>query len=403
MAVFKYKARNGDGTVVAGLVEAPESATATRLLHDKKLFIIGVSEVKEGLNLGSILAKFKRVGFGDVVTFTRQLATMVTAGLSLPEALTILRAQTTNQAFVRVLLDMEHHIVGGGNLADALSKHSDQFSAIYISLVRAGESSGTLDTVLDRLADSLESQREFHSKVSGALVYPIIILVGMVAVVAVMMVVVIPKLSDLYRDFDIKLPWSTQLLIGISTMAVKLWPIVIIGVVGLSIGFSKWKKTPLGELLMDSLVLKLPLFGDLLKKIILVEFTRTMAMLITSGIHILEALRILKDSLGNVLYRNAIDELSKKVEKGFPLGETFAQYPIFPPIVSQMIKVGEETGKLDDALLKLSKYFQSDSEHLVKGLTTAIEPIIMVVLGLGVGFIVISIITPIYSLTSAIK
>lgn len=403
MAIFKYKARSPEGTIVAGLVEAPESGSATRLLHDKKLFVIAVSEVREGLNIASLLARFKRVGFGDVVTFTRQISTMVTAGLSLPEALTILRSQTSNQAFARVLLDMEHHIVGGGNLADALAKHSDQFSNIYISLVRAGESSGTLDTVLARLADSMESQREFRSKVTGALVYPIIILVGMVAVVAVMMIVVIPKLNDLYRDFDIELPITTRILIAVSDTAVRWWPFVIAGGVGLWIGFSKWRKTPIGEFLVDSAILKLPLFGDLIKKITLVEFTRTMAMLITSGIHILDALRTLKDSLGNVLYRNAIDELAKKVEKGFPLGETFAQYQIFPPIVAQMIKVGEETGKLDDALLKLSKYFQSESEHLVKGLTTAIEPIIMVVLGLGVGFIVISIITPIYSLTSQIK
>lgn len=403
MAVFRYKARSSEGSIVAGLVEAPEASAATRLLHDKKFFVIAVSEVKEGINLASLVARFKRVGFGDVVTFTRQISTMVTAGLSLPEALAILQSQTSNQAFARVLLDMEHHIVGGGNLGDALAKHPENFSDIYISLVRAGESSGTLDTVLSRLADSMESQREFKSKVTGALIYPIIILIGMVAVVAVMMIVVIPKLNDLYRDFDIELPITTRILIAISDGAVRWWPFVIVGGVALWIGFAKWRKTPVGELLVDSAILKLPLFGDLIKKITLVDFTRTMAMLITSGIHILEALRILKDSLGNVLYRNAIEELAKKVEKGFPLGETFAQYQIFPPIVAQMIKVGEETGKLDDALLKLSKYFQSESEHLVKGLTTAIEPIIMVVLGLGVGFIVISIITPIYSLTSQIK
>ena len=167
--------------------------------------------------------------------------------------------------------------------------------------------------------------------------------------------------------------------------------------------FRKWRKTPEGELIVDTILLKIPLFGELQKKVMLVEFTRTLGMLIASGIHILEGLQILRASLGNVLFRNAIGEIGKKVEKGFPLGDTFAQYQIFPPIVSQMMKVGEETGKLDDTLLKLSKYFQSESENLVKGLTTAIEPIIMVVLGVGVGFIVISVITPIYNLTSQFK
>ena len=155
--------------------------------------------------------------------------------------------------------------------------------------------------------------------------------------------------------------------------------------------------------MVDSITLKIPLFGDLTKKVLLVEFTRTLAMLISAGIHILQGLQTLRDSLGNVLYRNAIDEIGKKVEKGFPLGETFAQYDVFPPIVSQMMKVGEETGKLDDTLVKLSRYFESESEHLVRGLTTAIEPIIMIVLGVGVGFIVISVITPIYNLTSQFK
>ena len=173
--------------------------------------------------------------------------------------------------------------------------------------------------------------------------------------------------------------------------------------VGFGIAFTRWRKTPLGEFLVDSFILKIPILGDLQKKIILVEFTRTLGMLISSGIHILEGLRVLNDSLGNVLYRRAVTEISARVEKGFPLGVTFSQYSIFPPIVSQMMRIGEETGKMDETLGKLSKYFESEVEYLVKGLTTAIEPIIMVILGVGVGFIVISIITPIYNLTSQIK
>jgi len=328
---------------------------------------------------------------------------MVVAGLSLPEALSILRIQTTNPAMGSVLMEVEHQIVGGGNLGDALAKYPQHFSAIYIALIRAGESSGQLDQVLARLADSLESQRDFRSKVSGAMIYPVIIIIGMAIVVMIMMTVVIPKLTELYADFGVDLPFATQLLISISHFFVGWWWLMIALVVGGGYGFMRWKKTPIGELVIDSFILHIPLFGELQKKIILVEFTRTLSMLISSGIRLLDALRILKDALGNVLFRNAIVDISKKVERGFPLGETFAQYPVFPPIVSQMMKVGEETGKLDDTLLKLSKYFQSESENLVKGLTTAIEPIIMVVLGVGVGFIVISVITPIYNLTSQFK
>lgn len=403
MAIFQYKARNPDGSMVTGLVDAPSQEVAIRLLHDKRLFVVAIRVAKDELSLATIEQFFKRVSFGDIVNFTRQLSTMIVAGLSLPESLTILRAQTTNKVFGDVLLDIEHQIVGGGNLADALAKYPKYFSATFVALVRAGESSGTLDQVLTRLAESLESEREFRGKISGALIYPVIIIIGMVGVIFVMMTVVVPKLTGLYTEMNIDLPVTTKILIGVSQFFVRMWWAMIIVIVGLIVGFQRWRATKFGEQMIDTLVLKIPIFGELQKKIILVEFTRTLGMLIASGIHILEGLQILKNSLGNVLFRNAISEIAKKVEKGFPLGDSFGQYPVFPPIVSQMMKVGEETGKLDDTLIKLSRYFQTESENLVKGLTAAIEPLIMVVLGVGVGFIVISVITPIYNLTSQIK
>jgi len=403
MATYSYKARDAEGKTTKGLVESPTLDSAVRLLRDQKLFVITIEEAKQRFSLTAAYRSFKKVGFTDIVNFTRQMATMVVAGLSLPESFTILRTQATNPVFAQVLLDIEHQIVGGGNLADSLSRYPNYFSPIYIALVRAGEASGNLDQVLTRLADTLESQREFRAKVKGAMIYPIIIVIGMIVVVMVMMTVVVPKLTELYRDFDMTLPSTTRFLMAISDFSVKFWWIVIAGGIGGFIAFQKWRTTPIGELMVDTLVLRIPLIGDLQKKIILVEFTRTLAMLISSGIHILEGLRILKDSLGNVLFRDAVFEIAKKVEKGFPMGEAFSQYQIFPPIVPQMMRVGEETGKLDDTLNKLSRYFETESEHLVKGLTTAIEPIIMVILGVGVGFIVISVITPIYNLTSSFK
>lgn len=404
MPFYTYKARDTTGKLASGLVEAPSPEVATKLLHDKQLFIISVVQSKGKSATGGRAEKFfQRVPFNDIVNFTRQLATMIVAGLSLPESLSILKSQTTNKTFETVLTDIEHQIVSGGNLGDSLAKYPHYFSPIYIALVRAGESSGQLDKVFNRLAETMEGQRDFNSKVAGAMIYPIIIIIGMGIVVMVMMTVVVPKLTELYNDFGVTLPMSTQILMSTSAFFVKFWWLMILGGIGSVIGFKKWRKTPMGELIVDTVILKIPLFGELQKKIILVEFTRTLAMLISSGIRLLDALQILKNALGNVLFRNAITEISKKVERGAPLGETFAGYPVFPPIVSQMLRVGEETGKLDDTLLKLSKYFQSESENLVKGLTTAIEPIIMVVLGVGVGFIVISVITPIYNLTSQFK
>lgn len=403
MPYFSYKALSNNGNAVTGLVEAPSEGTAARLLREKGLFVVKLNQSNSSLSLSNLSMKLKRVGFNDVVNFTRQLSTMIVAGLQLPESLAILRAQTTNPVFANVIMDIEHQIIGGANLADSLSKYPKHFGEIYIALVRAGEASGTLDTVLARLADTLEAQQEFRNKVKGAMIYPSIIVIGMVIVVVIMMTVVIPKLTEMYKDFGASLPWTTQLLMSISDFFVKAWWLMIIVFIGAGAVFNKWRKTMIGEFVLDTVMLKIPVLGELQKKIIMVEFTRTLGMLIGSGIHILDGLRILKNAMGNVLFRNAIFEIAQRVEKGFPIGDCFAAHEIFPPIVSQMMKVGEETGKLDETLSKLANYFQSESEHLVKGLTTAIEPMIMVVLGIGVGFIVISVITPIYNLTNQIR
>lgn len=403
MGYYSYRARSDDGKSVSGLVEAPNPVIAARLLREKQLFVINLEETKRNTQTNALFSQFRHVGFTDVVNFTRQLSTMIIAGLQLPDALAILRTQATNPVFSEALMEIEHHIVGGGNLADALGKYPKYFSPIYLSLIRAGEASGTLDKVMSRLAESLESEQEFRAKIKSAMVYPAIIVIGMIVVVIIMMTVVIPKLTDMYKDFGVSLPWSTQLLMNMSDFTIKyIWLIVLAGF-GLVYGFSKWKKTLIGEFITDTIYLKIPILGDLQTKIILVDFTRTLGMLVSSGVHILEALKILEGAMGNVLFRNAVHEISIKIEKGFPMGDSFAQHDVFPPIVSQMMKVGEETGKLDETMNKLSQYFQSDSEHTVKGLTTAIEPIIMVFLGIGVGFIVLSVITPIYNLTNQFR
>jgi type II secretory pathway component PulF len=402
MAFFKFKAFSSEGKSSVGLVEAASKDLAVKLLKDKQLFVVTLDETQEKA-FASLTSKMQRVTQNDIVNFTRQLATMIVAGLSIPDALEILKNQTTNPMFRQILGEIERSIVGGGNLADAVAKYPQYFSPIYIALIRAGEASGLLDKVLMQLADTLEAQREFRAKVIGALIYPTIIVIGMIAVVIIMMVVVMPKMTGLYRDFGIELPITTKILIAVSDFVIYKWWMMVFIIGGAIIGFSRWKKSEVGAYAIDKLILKIPLFGDIQKKTILVEFTRTLAMLISAGIHILDALRILKGALNNVLYRNAIDDVAKRVEKGFQIGDTFAAHKEFPPIIAQMMKVGEETGKLDETLLKLSRYFQDETENLVKGLTTAMEPIIMVILGVGVGFIVFSVITPIYNLTAQFK
>lgn len=402
MPIFNYTAKDKLGKATKGTVEAANEKEAATLIRDRSLYITGLSAQKIS-QLALTLSHFHRVKFNDIVGFTRQLSTMVTAGLQVQEALSLLRIQSTNPAVVEMLTKISREIQGGANLATTLAKFPGQFSNTYIALIKAGESSGTLEKVLTRLADNLEKDQEFRGKVKGAMVYPAIILTTMVIVFGVLMTLVVPKLTELYISFGSDLPLATRILKGLSDFSVKFWWVMLILTVIFFRIFKKWVKTDIGRHTWDKFLLSLPIFGRLQQQIILVEFTRTLGMLVGAGVHILDSLNILVDSLTNVYYQEALKEITKKVEKGFPLGLLFAQYPIFPPILAQMIKVGEETGKIDDSLMRLSVYFERESDVTVKGLTTAIEPVIMIILGVGVGFIVFAIITPIYNLTSQFK
>lgn len=401
MPFYSYKVRDQKGKPDRGTVEARSDKDAATLLREQGFLVIEINPLGQGLTLANLSALFQRVTFTDVVTFTRQLSTMITSGLTLTEALTVLREQTPNQAFAKILDDIFHEIEAGNDLASSLEKYSKHFSKIYVSSIRAGEAGGMLDQVLARLAENLEKEREFKNKTRGVLIYPAIIVLGMIGVVFLMMTMVIPRLTVLYKDFNITLPTTTRLLISVSDFFVTFWWLVLAGFVGLVFGFRAWRKTPVGNRIADSLLLNLPIFGNLKKQIILVEFSRTLGLLVGSGLPILEALNVVSESLDNVIYQEGIKEAAQRVEKGFPLGVPLSQNPNFPPILGQMIKVGEETGKLDESLLKLSRYFETESEQLVKDLTTAIEPLIMVVLGLGVGFLILAVVLPIYKLTTA--
>lgn len=398
MPFFKYTAKNKFGETVAGKVESRTIEQAASLLSSRGLLIIKLNPLIED-SFAFIKKMFGGVNFDDVVNFTRQLATMITAGLPLAGALSILvrdgKPEVTQMMAV-ILQDVE----GGNSFADSLSKHKKTFSRLYIQLVHAGETGGVLDTVLERLADNMEKEKEFKAKTKGALIYPVIVIIAMFAVGIIMMIFVIPKLTEMYKDFGAELPFATRILIGISDAMVKFWWIFGAAIAGLIFAFKQYYKTEIGRYKIDEFKLKIPIFGELQKKIILTEFSRTLSLLLGSGITLLEAISIVTDSVENIVYRSALEDVSKQVEKGSSLSGALSNYESFPTILHQMMSVGEETGKLDDVLKKLSVYFEQESEHAIKNMTTAIEPMIMIVLGLGVGAMVIAIIMPIYNLTS---
>jgi len=397
MERFRFKARTSVGGLRKGIVEAQSEATAVQVLRDQKLIIVELHQLGTSKSLFSF---GKAVKFEDIVNFTRQLATMIGAGLPLTDAISILQVQVS-PSLQSIVADVLRSIEGGSTFADALSHHSETFSRVYIALVRAGEAAGVLDTILVRLADTLEKQREFQEKTKGALIYPVIVLVGMLLVTAVMMIFVLPKLTVMYQDFNVKLPFITQALIAVSTFMSKFWYVMVVAIGAGIYVLKQWKQTKVGAYNYDVMLLKLPVFGKIKSMVLMTEFTRTLALLASAGVSLVESLGIVKEVADSEVMRRALVEVAKDVEKGNPLATSLAKHPIFPMIVSQMTSVGEQTGKLDEILNRVAGYFENESEHAIKNLSTAMEPIIMVLLGVGVGFLIVAIIVPIYNLTSA--
>ncbi len=400
MAVFNYLAKDLSGNEHTGSIETSDLRNVARILGKKGYITISIKEKKE-TQIKIFDKFFNKVSFSELVMMTRQLATMVQAGLVLSEALDILSEQASNPKLKETLEKVSRDIKSGLDLASALKKHPDVFPQLYSNLIKAGESSGKLDQVLLQMADSLEKDREFRARVKGAMIYPVVIMVMMAGVMAVMLLFVIPRLTSLYTESNIELPLPTKILIGVSDFAVNFWWLVLIILVLVVIVFNRWVATKQGKYEFDRLLLKMPVIGKLIQLTSLTNFTRTFALLISAGIPIIDSIVIVTDVVGNEVYKRALQTAALGVERGLLLSSQLEQLGVFPKIVSQMFRVGEETGKIDSISLKLSEYFEQESDHMVKNLTVIIEPVILVILGIAVAFLVLSIILPIYKLTTS--
>jgi type IV pilus assembly protein PilC len=397
MKKFLYKVFDEKGQI-KGDVEANNVSHAASILRGKKLTVVTIKEPSEGV-LVELLSMVGKPNEDDVVNFTRQLSTMIASGLPLVDALKILRDQSRPK-MAKIVEMVLTEVEGGSSLGSALKKSNGVFSEVYVALVKAGESAGVLDQIMRKMADTLDKQRNFRSKTKGAMVYPVIVMFGMVAVATIMMIFVVPKMTDMYKDFGAQLPLPTRVLIGTSNFMLNYWYLLFGGIAAGLVLLFKWAKTEIGGLIVEQISFKVPIYGNLKKDIILAEFARTMGLLATAAIPILDGLRIVSDTMGSKIYGEEIKRVAIKVEKGLNLSESIMVSTDFPPILSQMIAVGEQTGKVDEVLTKLASFYEEQSEMKVKTLTTAIEPIIMVFMGIGVGFLVIAVIMPIYNLTN---
>jgi type IV pilus assembly protein PilC len=401
MKKFSFKAKEWGGKSSKGLVEAASQAEALTLLKSRGLIVVGMNEVKKS-ELGQFINRLiRKVSLKQIVNFTRQLSTMMNSGLPLTDSLNLLKSQFEGAGLMEEVIERAlDGIQSGSPLAKSLEPYNRVFGEAYVATIAAGEEGGVLEKVLEKLADNLEGKDEFQGKVKGAMIYPTIVIIGMIAVMFVMMIFVLPKLMELYSEFGSEMPMATQILMGISNFAIKTWFLLPVLIFGAVFGFKMGMKNPKTALKIDGFKLKIPIFGRLTEKTVMAEVCRTLGMLLGAGISLVEALNIVANSAGNYVYTEAFRKAAERVEKGFTLADAIAENPVFPVIVAQMTATGEETGKLDEILFKVSKYFATEAEQGVKALTSAIEPLIMIVLGIGVGFLVIAIVMPIYNLTA---
>lgn len=407
MGKYSYRAKNQEGQKIAGEIEAVSQYAASKVLISKKLFPIEINEFGRGgfalekLPLLSFLARTSRKKKAIAI---RQLSTLINAGLPIAQSLDILAKESINTKIKEVFTDVLLKVEGGSSLADAFAAHKEFFTGLDISLATAGEKSGNLDQVLKRMANQLENEFRLISKVRMAMIYPALLFTVSGVVIVVMVTYVVPKLSDLYADFKGEIPAITQFMLSLSNFFVKYWWAVILIVISFIAGFRFLKNTPSGRRNWDYFKIKIPAVKNLLIKIYLARFTRTLSTLIGSGVPVLDALKITSTSVGNVIYEEEILKMIGKIRGGDSLSHSVSDsYPgIFPSVTAQMIKVGEQTGEVDAMLDNLANYYEEEVDNATTALSTLLEPLMVVVMGGVVLFILLAIMVPIYTVSNVI-
>ncbi|OGD57133.1 hypothetical protein A2V71_01715 [Candidatus Berkelbacteria bacterium RBG_13_40_8] len=399
---FIYTAKTNKNEVSSGKIQAQNKKQAINTLQKQGLFVLELKAEHQEMTQKISFNLRKKVSLKDKIIFTKQLAMMVKGGLPLVEALNALKEQTENQVFREAIIQITDEVRGGIALSKALEKHPNIFPKLYISVTASGEQSGKLDQVLERLADQLQKDYDLITKVKAAITYPIIIVCALLGVVVLMLVFVVPQLKSIFSEMGVELPIFTRILLGTSDFVIHFWYIVIIVIIGLYLAIRYWGKTPGGRLSIDTFKIKVPIFGQLSRKIYMARFTRTMATLVASGLPMLRILETVKEVVGNQVYKMAFEGISQDVESGVTLSVALRKQKVFPPMISQMIAVGEKSGKIDEILLHLANFYDKEVEASTAALASMIEPILIIIIGAGVGAAIAAVILPIYSLVNVI-
>jgi type IV pilus assembly protein PilC len=403
MPTFVYTGKTIGGEVRKGNIEAQNLSQATAALRRQQIVPSSITEKKGGLGALQIRIPFLGAGVKkkEIVIFTRQFATMIDAGLPLVQCLDILSDQQENAEFKRVLIEVKSSVEGGSTFADALRKHPKVFDDLYVNLVAAGEVGGILDTILNRLSTFMEKAEKLKGQIKGALTYPVAVIIIAILIVAGLLIWIVPIFDDMFRGFGQALPAPTQLVVALSDFLQNSWYILLGAIVGIGIAIRQAHRTERGREIIDGLLLKFPVLGDLLRKTAVARFTRTLGTMISSGVPILDALEIVAKTAGNVVIEKAVMKARQRLSEGKTLAEPLAETKVFPGMVTRMITVGESTGAMDTMLSKIADFYEDEVDAAVEALTSLIEPLLMVFLGVVVGGLVIALYLPIFQIAGA--
>jgi type IV pilus assembly protein PilC len=397
---YIYRARTKDNQLITGKVQAASLEAARKILQENKLLPLSITAPK---TFNDYIPFLNQVSLKEKTLFARQLSTMLEAGLTLAQALRLLIKQNKKGIFQNVLSGIYNDVQDGFSFSTALAKYPNVFDAIFINVVRSGEATGKLDIVLLQLSTNLEKEVSIKNKIRSALFYPIFILLVMVVVALIMTTQVIPQLKDVFLDSGQDLPGSTQLLLLISDTVLRYWYLMIIGVIAVIVGLRAYLRSDSGIEFKSRVALKLPIAGTIIEQSSMARFGRLLAILLGSGVPLLEALRLINDAFTNRMYKRAIAEVAAQVERGVPMSVPIGQNPVFPGMVGQMVAVGEQTGKMDEVMVKVAEYYESEVDSKVSGISSLIEPVIIVILGLGVWWLIQAILVPIYEISTSVS
>ena len=402
MAAFAYSAINSLGAESAGQVTAPDVNSARELLRQKGLRPVSLSEV--GVVGASARGRAKRVKLRYLQVFSRQFATMIDAGLNVVAALVILEQQTDDKVLAAIIKEVRSDVEGGMLLSQAMARHPNAFDRLYISMIEAGEAAGILDTVLDRVAVQIEKEMKIRRRVKGAMIYPLVVLTFAILTLIGMLLFLVPVFENIFADLGGDLPTLTKGVVAASDLVRGYW-FILFPAMGLSIwGFLRWKKTPAGRQVWDRFKLRLPAgIGKVVLKVTIARFTRTLATLVAAGVDIIKALEISGQTSGNWVVESALAEVRAKVHQGVPIAQPLIEDPVFPPLVSQMVKIGEETGELEKKLDKIADFYEDEVDTSIAALTSIVEPLMMMGVGAIIGVIVIAMYLPMFKLLELVQ